>query len=77
MTTVSEPITTVSHPLEPLAAEEIAAAAALLRELRELPATARFVFIALHEPPKAFSDKELSLLRTLRNQAVMAFKQVA
>ncbi|GAA5168332.1 primary-amine oxidase [Pseudonocardia eucalypti] len=54
MTTVSEPSTEVAaHPLEPLSAEEIAEAARLLRELKDLGATARFVFIAPHEPPKA------------------------
>lgn len=54
MTTVSEPSTGVAaHPLEPLSAEEIAEAARLLRELKDLGTTARFVFIAPHEPPKA------------------------
>lgn len=41
-----------AHPLEPLSAPEIAAAAGLLREARGLTETARFVFVTLHEPPK-------------------------
>jgi primary-amine oxidase len=43
----------VLHPLEPLAAEEISAASAILKAEKGLGATARFVFVALHEPPKA------------------------
>jgi primary-amine oxidase len=43
----------VLHPLEPLAAEEVAAAAAILKAEKGLAPTARFVFISLHEPPKA------------------------
>ena len=43
----------VLHPLEPLAAEEIAAASAILKADKGLGPTARFVFIDLHEPPKA------------------------
>ncbi|MEV0637468.1 primary-amine oxidase [Streptomyces sp. NPDC050619] len=42
-----------AHPLEPLTASEIAAAAELLREARGLTPAARFVFVTLHEPPKA------------------------
>ncbi|WP_328778295.1 primary-amine oxidase [Streptomyces canus] len=41
-----------AHPLEPLSAPEIAAAAGLLREARGLTEAARFVFVTLHEPPK-------------------------
>jgi primary-amine oxidase len=41
------------HPLEPLRPEEIGAASAILKAKQGLGATARFVFIALHEPPKA------------------------
>ncbi len=52
MTTVSPRPTAVAHPLEPLTADEIAAAGALLRELKDLSASARFVFVALHEPSK-------------------------
>ncbi|MCF7549704.1 primary-amine oxidase [Pseudonocardia sp. WMMC193] len=42
-----------THPLEPLTADEVAAASALLTELRGLTPTARFVFVSLHEPSKA------------------------
>jgi primary-amine oxidase len=44
--------TTSTHPLEPLTAQEIAAAAAILTGERGLGPEARFVFIMLHEPPK-------------------------
>ena len=53
MTAVEEPITLVGHPLEPLTAAEIGAAADILRAERGLGVTARFVFVELHEPPKA------------------------
>src|SRR3954471_12444109 len=43
----------VLHPLEPLAAEEVSAASAILKAEKRLGPTARFVFITLHEPPKA------------------------
>ena len=43
----------VLHPLEPLSAEEVAAAGAILKAAKGLGATARFVFVSLHEPPKA------------------------
>ena len=43
----------VLHPLEPLAAAEISAASAILKAEKGLGPTARFVFITLHEPPKA------------------------
>jgi primary-amine oxidase len=43
----------VLHPLEPLAAEEVSAASAILKAEKGLGATARFVFVTLHEPPKA------------------------
>jgi hypothetical protein len=43
----------VLHPLEPLSAQEVSAAAAILKAGKGLAATARFVFISLHEPPKA------------------------
>lgn len=42
-----------THPLEPLSADEIAAASAILRDARGLTAAHRFVFVALHEPPKS------------------------
>ena len=43
----------VLHPLEPLSAEEVSAASAILKAEKGLQASARFVFISLHEPPKA------------------------
>ncbi|MEY2532293.1 MAG: primary-amine oxidase [bacterium] len=45
--------TATTHPLEPLTAEEISAASAILREALELDERSRFVFVMLHEPPKA------------------------
>jgi primary-amine oxidase len=42
----------VVHPLEPLSAEEVSAASAILKAEKGLNGTARFVFISLHEPPK-------------------------
>jgi primary-amine oxidase len=45
--------TATTHPLEPLTAEEISAASAILREELELDEKSRFVFVMLHEPPKA------------------------
>lgn len=44
---------TVTHPLEPLTADEIVATASLLRDLKDLGPSARFVFVTLHEPSKA------------------------
>ncbi|HWH96123.1 MAG TPA: primary-amine oxidase [Baekduia sp.] len=41
-----------THPLEPLSAEEVAAAANVLKVERGLDDNWRFVFIMLHEPPK-------------------------
>ncbi|HZC29112.1 MAG TPA: primary-amine oxidase, partial [Gaiellaceae bacterium] len=49
-TAAAEP--TTIHPLEPLTADEIAAAAGILRDELGLDERARFVFIMLHEPPK-------------------------
>jgi primary-amine oxidase len=51
MSTVDAPPTL--HPLEPLGPEEISAASAILKAEKNLGPTARFVFISLHEPPKA------------------------
>ena len=51
MTMIHEP--QVGHPLEPLSAEEVSAASSILKSEKGLGATARFVFITLHEPPKA------------------------
>lgn len=53
MTALDEPRTGVAHPLEPLTAEEVAAASAILKDVRDLGPTARFVFVHLHEPSKA------------------------
>jgi primary-amine oxidase len=53
VTAVEDPITLVGHPLEPLTAAEIGAAADILRAEQGLGVTARFVFVELHEPPKA------------------------
>jgi primary-amine oxidase len=44
--------TVVAHPLEPLTADEIASAVAVLREERGLPDTARFSYVVLDEPGK-------------------------
>src|SRR3954451_5637766 len=55
MTALDEPrtaTTPATHPLEPLTAEEVTAATTLLKEARGLAATARFVFVHLHEPTK-------------------------
>ncbi len=41
------------HPLDPLSAEEVEAAARVLRQQRGLGEEARFVYIGLDEPPKA------------------------
>ena len=40
------------HPLAPLTAAEIAAAASAVKAAKSLGDTARFVYISLHEPPK-------------------------
>ena len=42
----------IQHPLEPLTAEELGAAVAIVREKRQLSKHFRFVSVALHEPPK-------------------------
>ncbi len=44
--------TALHHPLEPLTAEELGAAVALVREKRQLSDKVRFVSITLHEPSK-------------------------
>jgi primary-amine oxidase len=46
-------INAVNHPLEPLSAEEVAAAAAILKRDQGLAGTARFVSVTIHEAPKA------------------------
>ncbi len=43
----------VGHPLEPLSADEVAAAAAILKRDQGLGADARFVTITISEPPKS------------------------
>ncbi len=43
---------TTLHPLEPLTADEVAAATGVLRDELGLDERARFVFVMLHEPPK-------------------------
>lgn len=52
MQTVTDPAAVVSHPLEPLTADEIRAAAAILRRERGLGDGVRLVRIGLHEPSK-------------------------
>jgi primary-amine oxidase len=52
MTALSEPTTAVTHPLEPLTADEVAAASTILKEARGLGPSSRFVFVTLHEPSK-------------------------
>ena len=52
MQTVGPPVTTARHPLDPLSAEEIEAASALLRRERQLADSARFVYVTLKEPDK-------------------------
>jgi primary-amine oxidase len=51
MSTLDAPPTL--HPLEPLGPEEVGAASAILKAEKGLGSTARFVFVTLHEPPKA------------------------
>jgi primary-amine oxidase len=41
-----------AHPLDPLTAEEISVAIALLRKERSLAEDVLFVRVTLHEPPK-------------------------
>src|SRR5581483_4210557 len=49
---MAAPATAVAHPLDPLSADEIAAAAAIVRAARPLERV-RFVTVTLREPPKA------------------------
>jgi len=53
VTSVSSQFPAGSHPLEPLTADEIAAAVALVRAERSLGDRIRFPCVVLHEPPKA------------------------
>ena len=52
MEPVSIPTGTAVHSLEPLTADEVSAASEILKREKELAATARFIFISLHEPSK-------------------------
>jgi len=52
MTTAEHARVEVRHPLDPLTAEEIEAAARILRQDRGLAASARFVYVTLREPAK-------------------------
>jgi Copper amine oxidase, N2 domain len=42
----------ISHPLEPLTADEVQLAVTLLKENRKVTVTTRFVSVSLHEPSK-------------------------
>jgi primary-amine oxidase len=48
-----DPKKAVTHPLDPLGKDELAAAAAVLKDAGRVADTTRFVLIHLHEPPKA------------------------
>ncbi|HLU59167.1 MAG TPA: primary-amine oxidase [Pseudonocardia sp.] len=50
--TEERPSTTVTHPLEPLSAEEIRRAAALLRDAGRIGPGSRFISLGLREPAK-------------------------
>jgi len=52
MTTAEHAKVGVRHPLDPLTAEEIAAASRILKRDRGLAASARFVYVTLREPAK-------------------------
>jgi primary-amine oxidase len=65
------PIETTTHPLEPLTADEIAKASAILKEELALEDDARFVFVMLHEPPKGAgpdAPREAALVLRRRGQ---------
>jgi primary-amine oxidase len=53
MVTPRDPGPGVRHPLEPLSADELSQAVAILRAQAELPDSVRFSTVELHEPPKA------------------------
>ena len=53
MQTVEHEMTAACHPLEPLSADEIEAAAAIVTKGRQLGESTQFVFISLMEPAKA------------------------
>ena len=52
MHAVTTAVPATTHPLEPLATEEVAAAARILKDEKGLGPSWRFVFVMLHEPPK-------------------------
>ncbi|MBB5323248.1 primary-amine oxidase [Anoxybacillus tepidamans] len=52
MQTREEKVQKISHPLEPLTAEEITKVVAILREKKNLSHSVRFVQVVLHEPEK-------------------------
>src|SRR5262249_46169592 len=52
MTLASPDPTRVAHPLEPLTADEVTAAVAILRRERRLGERVRFMTVTLQEPPK-------------------------
>lgn len=59
MTSTREPLTSthpthIQHPLEPLTAEEVAAAVAIVRQHHNVGKSFRFPCVTLNEPPKAF-----------------------
>jgi Cu2+-containing amine oxidase len=62
--TFPAPTVHVGHPLEPLSAGEVAVASALLRELKGLAPTARFVFVTLHERAERHTYKAVVSLTT-------------
>jgi primary-amine oxidase len=49
----SMPVDPHAHPLDPLSAEEIQNACALIKTTKQLGAECRFAMVHLHEPPKA------------------------
>jgi primary-amine oxidase len=51
--TISAPLTHPLHPLEPLTADEIATAVAIVRSQKNVGATFRFPCVTLNEPPKS------------------------
>src|SRR5947209_15672023 len=75
---------TIQHPLEPLTAEELGAAVALVREKHQLSEHFRFVSVALHEPPKdlvlSFKESEKvhreAFLKLLDNSDGAAYEAI-
>ena len=58
-------LSTSTHALDPLTAQEIAAASAVLREKRDLPSSLRFVSLTMLEPEKAELSGEVGELPRL------------